>query len=114
MIVTLGRSALHTKQGLCMVTYARGWMRMCMKFWDEILLKGGECETLRKSNFLKNGKMVILVKIQNFSRSRMIKRTLPLQSSHEILLPCQLSLNSEIVEISCFSRHQVSGAVKWV
>ena len=24
MIVTLGRSALHTKQGLCRVTYARG------------------------------------------------------------------------------------------
>ena len=41
---------------------------MCVEFWDEILLRGGgggggECETPRKSSFLKNGKMVILVKI---------------------------------------------------
>ena len=42
---------------------------------------GGECETLRKSNFLKNGKMVISVKIRNFSRSRMMKQTSPLESS---------------------------------
>ena len=35
-------------------------------------------------NFLKNGKMVILVKIQNFSRSWMTKQTSPLESSHEI------------------------------
>ena len=32
---------MHTKQGLCRVTYARGWMRMCVEFWDEILLRGG-------------------------------------------------------------------------
>ena len=65
---------------------------MCVKFRDKILLKGGgggggggECETPRKSNFfLKNGKMVILVKIRNFSRSRMMKRTSPLESSCEI------------------------------
>ena len=43
-----------------------------------------KCETPRKSNFLKNGKMVILVKIRNFSRSRMTKRTSPLESSHKI------------------------------
>ena len=59
-----------------------------MEFWDEILLRGagegGECETQRKSNFLKNGKMVILVKIRNFSRSLMTKRTSPLESSREI------------------------------
>ena len=34
--------------------------------------------------FSKNGKIVISVKIQNFSRSRMTKRTSPLESSHEI------------------------------
>ena len=45
----LGKSALHTKQGLYRVTYARGWMHMCVEFRDEILLRGGECETLRKS-----------------------------------------------------------------
>ena len=75
---------LHTKQGLCRVTYAHGWMRMCVEFRDEILLKWGECETPRKSNFLKNGKMVISIKIHDFSRSRMTKQTSPLESSHEI------------------------------
>ena len=75
---------LHTKQGLCRVTYAHGWMRMCVEFRDEILLKGGECETPRKSNFLKNGKMVISIEIHDFSRSRMTKQTSPLESSHEI------------------------------
>ena len=39
------------------VTYARGWMRMCVEFWEEILfLRRGECETPRKSNCLKKGK----------------------------------------------------------
>ena len=57
---------------------------MCVDIRDEILLRGRECETPRKSNFLKNGKMVILVKIQNFSRSQMTKRTSPLESSREI------------------------------
>ena len=39
---------LHTKQGLCRVTYARGWMRMCVEFRDEILLRGGEDVRPRK------------------------------------------------------------------
>ena len=34
--------------------------------------------------FSKNGKIVISVKIQNFSRSRMMKRISPLESSREI------------------------------
>ena len=34
--------------------------------------------------FLKKGKIVISVKIRNFSRSRMTKRTSPLKSSREI------------------------------
>ena len=37
-----------------------------MEFWDETLVRGGECETLEKFKFLKNGKMVILIKIQIF------------------------------------------------
>ena len=45
---------------------------------------GGECETPRKSNFLKMGKMVISVKIRKFFRSRMTKHTSPLESSREI------------------------------
>ena len=36
------------------------------------------------NNFIKKGKMVILVKIRNFSRSRMMKQTSPLESSLEI------------------------------
>ena len=52
------------------------------------MINGGsnkdKCETPRKSNFLKKGKMVIAVKIRNFSRSQMMKRTSPLESSPEI------------------------------
>ena len=67
-------------------------MRMCMEFRDEIHLKGGggggggggECEAPKNSNFVKNGKMVISVKIWNFSRSRMTTQDIPLSSSHEI------------------------------
>ena len=59
----------------------------CTEFWDEIFLRGGECKTRKNSNFLKNGKMVILVKIRNFSISWMMKRSSPLESSREILLP---------------------------
>ena len=36
------------------------------------------------SNFLKNDKIVLSVRIQNFSRSRMMKRISPLESSREI------------------------------
>ena len=42
------------------------------------------CKTRENSNFLKNGKMVISDKIQNFSRSWMMKRTSPLELSREI------------------------------
>ena len=57
---------------------------MCVEFRDQIILRGGECKTRENSNFLKNGKMVILVKIRNFSRSRMTKWTSPLELSREI------------------------------
>ena len=59
--------------------------------------------------FLKNGKLVISVKIRNFSRSRMTKRISPLKSSRENLA---ITSNSETVGFSRFSRHRVSGAVK--
>ena len=42
------------------------------------------CKTLENSNFLKNDKMVISVKIRNFSRSQMTQWTSPLESSCEI------------------------------
>ena len=47
-------------------------------------LTGRICETPENSNFMKKSKIVILVKIQNFSKSRMMKRTSSLESSHEI------------------------------
>ena len=56
---------------------------MCVEFRDEILIRGGgggggggggECETPRKSNFMKNGKMVISIKIRFFfCKSQMTK-----------------------------------------
>ena len=66
------------------VTYAHGWMCMCVEFPDEIFLRRGECKTRENSNFLKKGKIIISVKIRNFSKSRMTKRTFPLKLSHEI------------------------------
>ena len=53
----------------------------CVYSWNfgtKFFLRRGECETLENSNFLKKGKIVISVKIRNFSRSRMTKRTSPL------------------------------------
>ena len=41
-------------------------------------------KTRGNSNFLRKCKLVISVKIRNFSRSRMTKRTSPLESSREI------------------------------
>ena len=35
--------------------------------------RGRNCKTRENTNFLKNGKMVISVKIRNFSRSRVTK-----------------------------------------
>ena len=59
----------------------------CVCAWNfgtRLFLRRGECETPENSNFLKKGKIVILVKIQNFSRSWVTKRTSPLESSREI------------------------------
>ena len=56
----------------------------CTEFRDEILLRGEEYKTRENSNFLKKGKMVISIKIRNFSISRMTKRTSSLESSREI------------------------------
>ena len=53
-------------------------------FEAKFLLRRGECKTRENSNFLKNGKIVILVKIRNFSRSLRTKQTSPLESSREI------------------------------
>ena len=61
---------------------------MCVNFGDEILLRGGgggeNVKPEKKSIFLKKGKTVISVENRKFSRSRMTKRTAPLNSSREI------------------------------
>ena len=44
----------------------------------------GDVKPRENPNFLKKGKMVISIKIRNFSRSRMMKRTSPLEPSCEI------------------------------
>ena len=57
---------------------------MCVNFGDEILLRRENVKPEKNSIFLKNGKMVILVQNRKFSRSRMTKRTAPLNSSRGI------------------------------
>ena len=64
-------------------------MRMvgCVGAWNfktKLFLRRGECKTRENSNFLKKGKIVISIKIRNFSQSWMMKRTSPLRSSREI------------------------------
>ena len=60
------------------------WIYSQLERDHEYHLRRGECNTRENSNVLKKGKMVISVKIRNFSRSRIMKRTSPLESSHEI------------------------------
>ena len=66
------------------VAYACELLRLYRISGRNSLLRRGECKARENSNFLKKGKMVISVKIRNFSRSWMTKRTSPLESSLEI------------------------------
>ena len=52
--------------------------------FEEARLEVSTVKPRENPNFMKNGKMVISVKMRNFSRSRMMKRTSPLESSREI------------------------------
>ena len=82
---TLARLSYPTQSWSCV--RLRMHVVGCVCAWNfgtKFSLRRGECETPENSNFLKNGKIVISVKIQNFSRSRMTKRTSPLESSREI------------------------------
>ena len=60
------------------------FIMIVQNFGTKFFLRRGECKTRENSNFLKKGKIVISVKIRNFSRSRMTKRISPLESSREI------------------------------
>ena len=71
-------SVIGTLAGLSYPTRSRSWVRLhmhvvgCVCAWNfgtKFFLRRGECKTQENSNFRKNGKIVILVKIQNFSRS---------------------------------------------
>ena len=84
---------LGTLAGLSYPT--RSWSRVrlhmhvveCVCAWNfgtKFFLRRRECKTRENSNFLKKGKIVILVKIQNFSRSRMTKQISSLESSRKI------------------------------
>ena len=71
-------------------------------FETKFLLRRGERKTRENSNSWKNGKIVISVKTQNFSISRMTKRVSPLESSPEIYLTRRISSNSETIGICTF------------
>ena len=92
-LIAIGLSVIRTLAGLSYPI--RSWscvgLRMhvngCVCAWNfgtNFFFRKGECETPENSNFLKNGKIIISVKIQKFSRSRMTKRISPLESSCEI------------------------------
>ena len=104
-------SVIVTLAGLSYPTRSWSWVRLhmnvvgCLCSWNfgtKFFLRRGACKIRENSNFRKNGKIVISVKIQNFSRSRMMKRILPLKSSRQILLPRRILSNSETVEICMF------------
>ena len=92
-LIAIGLSVIGTLAGLSYRTWSWSWVRLhlhvvgCVCVWNfgtKFFLRRGECQTPENSNFLKNGKIVISIKIGNFSRSRMMKRTSPLESSREI------------------------------
>ena len=60
----------------------RKWMEFLEDY--DFTLHYHPCKTPKNSNFRKKSKTEISVKILNFSRSRMTKWTLPLESSREI------------------------------
>ena len=92
-LTTIRLSVIGTLAGLSNPTRSWSCVRLRMhvvgcvcacNFGTKLFLRRGECKTRENSNFLKKGKIVISVKIQNFSKSRMTKRTSPLKSSREI------------------------------
>ena len=92
-LTAIGLSLIGTLAGLSHPTRSWSWVRLhmhvvgCVCEWNfrtKFFLRRGECKTRENSNFLKNGTIVILVKNRNFSKSRMMKRTSPLESSREI------------------------------
>ena len=71
--------AWHSAHCICM-----RFVVIVQNFGTKFFLRRVECKTRENSNFLKNCKMVILVKTRNFSKSWMMKRISPLELSREI------------------------------
>ena len=94
MSKSINRPFVHSIHSSCYIA-SSFFFRVMHKFWfdnqqKEVLsfcweiISSWECETPENPDFLRKDKMVISVKIRNFSRSRMTKRTSPLESSREI------------------------------
>ena len=92
-LTAIGLSVIGTLVGLSYPTRSWSWVRLrmqvvgCICAWNfgtKFFLRRGECKTRENSNLRKKGKILISVKIRNFSRSRITKRTSPLESSREI------------------------------
>ena len=107
-LTTIGLSVIGTLAGLSYPTRSWRWVMLhmhvvgCVCAWNfgtKFFLRRVECDTSENSNFLKNGKIVISVKIQKNFRSRMTKRISPLETSREIYLTRRISSNSETVGI---------------
>ena len=71
-LTTIRLSVIETLAGSSYPTRSWSWVRLhmhvvgCVCAWNfgtKFFLRRRECETPRKSNFLKKGKIVILVKI---------------------------------------------------
>ena len=71
-LTAIGLSVIVTLTGLSYPTRSWSWVRLhmhvvrCVCAWNfgtKLFLRRGGCETPRKSNFFKKGKIVILVKI---------------------------------------------------
>ena len=77
----LGKVSVYTPSRDCVGLRMHVVGCVCAWNFGTKFFRGGEGEY---SNFLKKGKMVISIKIRNFSRSWMTKRTSPLESSREI------------------------------
>ena len=81
----LGKVRVYTPSRDCVGLHMHVVGCVCVWNFETKFFSGGENVKPRENPiFLKNGKMVISVKIRNFSRSRMMKRTSPSESSSEI------------------------------
>ena len=77
-LTAIGLSVIGTLAGSSYPAQSWSWVRLhmhvvgCVCAWNfgtKLFLRRGDCKTRENYNFLKNGNIVISVKIQIFSRS---------------------------------------------